>query len=302
MTKKVLVIGSGPAGLAAVHICAIFGVRPTIISQGRKSQLFGCQYLHEPVPGIGGMVEIDILDKHWVPTGATYIADVGSQVVEYNLEGTPEGYSAKVYGDSWNGSVSPDTLEMSHIAWDIRNTYDILWARYAQLIKPITITNYDHLASQVNLDDYALIISTAPRTLWRQDGDTFASAKAWAVGDAPGIQEVPFKPEQDGVIICDGTNDVSWTRMSRVFDHATIEWPGHIKRPPVSGISELIKPLELHLSPAGRQHPVNMEVDNSVGSGRWLHVGRYGEWKKGVLVSDVYPRVQQALKTQGIIK
>src|SRR4051794_14558085 len=110
---RIAVLGCGPAGLMAAHAAKVCGADVDIFSRKRKSELFGCQYLHAPIPGM---------------------TDVAPVTVRYMLNGDIEGYRRKVYGDTWDGEVSPEDLLGNHDAWDIRRTYDNLWAKYGGYI------------------------------------------------------------------------------------------------------------------------------------------------------------------------
>lgn len=253
----VAILGCGPAALLAAHACQINQCHFAIFSKKRKSQLFGSQYLHEPISGVTRLPER----------------------VSYTLNGTPEEYRRKVYGDNWDGAVSPEDLEEDHWAWDIRDAYENLWSRYSNRIVPAVFKNYALTIRDYRLNSYDLVISTVPRNIWRQTGDQFVSTKIWAIGDAPELGvTVPFHLAQDNTIICDGTKDVGWYRLSKVFGHSTIEWPGGAK-PPVSDVTQVIKPLECKAA---------SQPDN------WLFVGRYGKWEKGVLTTDAFNDVLKA--------
>lgn len=250
---RVAILGCGPAGLLAAHACHINGVHFDIYSKMRKSTLFGAQYLHQGIDGITG----DPVE------------------VEYILNGDPVDYREKVYGLKWDGEVSPETLTTNHMAWDIRAAYDKLWHRYQDRIHDCVISpdfqEWDGLA------EYDKVISTIPRTVWREGSDQFEFSTVWAVGDAPELGvTAPFGPAQDNVVLCDGTRDVSWYRLSKIYGHTTIEWPEG-RRPPVEGIAAVFKPLTT--THAGREG--------------WAYLGRYGKWEKGVLSTDAF---NEALK------
>ena len=93
--KKVYVLGAGPAGLLAARAALEMRYETGIYSapdkygMPKKSELFGCQYLHAYIPGVGLMRD-------------------GYRNVSYQLKGTVDGYRTKVYGDGWSGKVSPD--------------------------------------------------------------------------------------------------------------------------------------------------------------------------------------------------
>ncbi|WQY91177.1 oxidoreductase [Mycobacterium phage Benzema] len=261
--KSVAILGCGPSGLLVAHAAAMLGWDFRIYSKKRKSFLFGSQYLHEAIPGM---------------------TDPVAAIVAYNLVGTPEGYRQKVYGAGYDGSVSPEDLEHDHYAWNIRTTYDKLWNAYHDEIVDVVIDKRWESAEffRNGSTDFRpdLIISTVPRKIWANPGDVFASQKVWAIGDAPELgQTVPFEPKQDNTIICDGTADVGWYRLSKVFGYTTIEWP-HDRKPPIPNMAEVEKPL----------------WHNSSGASDFIHIGRYGAWEKGVLTTDAF---HQAMKYLG---
>lgn len=107
--NKALILGCGPAGLMAAHAAALRNYDVVIVSKKRKSEMFGCQYLHQPIPLVSKGDPVD---------------------VEYRLQGSIKDYRTKVYGDRPNVAVSPETLETDHKAWNIREAYDSLWAMY----------------------------------------------------------------------------------------------------------------------------------------------------------------------------
>lgn len=249
--KSCAILGCGPSGLLVAHAALMSGWDMRIYSKKRKSRLFGSQYLHEPIPGM----------THEPAT-----------IVQYVLEGTPEEYRHKVYGEAWDGTVSPEDLTENHYAWDIRATYDRLYSAYEDDIVEHELRNQNTYYTW----GADLVISTVPRKLWAQPGDVFLSTTVWAIGDAPELGvETPFRPA-DNTVICDGTKDVGWYRASCVFGHCTIEWPEN-NRPPLDGIALVEKPLS----------------HNSTAASDFIHLGRYGAWEKGVLTTDVF---NQALK------
>lgn len=279
---KVAILGCGPTGLASAHACAMSGVDFHIFSKKRKSFLFGSQYLHERIPGISDQA-------------------IGTPI-KYVTVGSPEEYRFKVHGAAWDGVVSPDDFQPHDKGWDIRQAYDALWRNYGREVQDYNIpkppigsqtsvghVNYDHALAELQLNMYDLVISTVPRTFWALRGDKFVSSKGWAIGDAPEHGKfAPFTTEMDNMIVCNGSEGVAWTRLSRVFDYTTIEWPEG-KRPPLEEVSEIIKPLRFEAGPL--RAPEN-----------WMFVGRYGKWNKGELVTDAYNEVLYTLATHEMKK
>lgn len=293
---RVAILGCGPTGLLAAHACNMSDVQFDIYSTKRKSELYGSQYLHEPIPGLE-------------------FACGPETPVKYVVLGTPEEYRRKTHGKWWDGQAAPEEFEPDHVAWDIRQVYNALWNLYWRKINDFSIPTPEqqwnqfaefgepsdppypdeYVMEEINGQFYDLIISTVPRNIWRREGDEFIFSEGWALGDAPErgilvediLDQISGEKEYlpDNTIICDGTAEVPWTRLSRVHGYTTVEWPHHIPQPHPKA-SMVVKPLSY--TPGTRQQPVP--------SDSWLHVGRYGEWKKGVVVTDAYHQVEKALK------
>lgn len=292
---KVAILGCGPTGLIAAHAVYCRGIAPYIFSKKRKSQLFGSQYLHNPIP-------------HLVKE------DEGEQVKYVNI-GTPEEYRRKTHGTAWDGLWAPEEFKTEHMAWDIRAAYDRLWRRYSPLITDYQIVTrsngagvdyskrhpYKYLLDDVKISQYDLVISSVPRRIWEVEGEIFICSEGWALGDAPESGKfVPFAID-DMNIICDGSDKTSYNRLSCVFGYKTVEWPkgypqkrdrhGHIGPHPAA--SKFVKPLKYVPGPGnGRSNPVNQE--------NWLHIGRFGRWLKGIVVTDAWDDVNNRLDHMGL--
>lgn len=279
------ILGCGPAGLLAAHACKMNYVDFDIFSKARKSHLFGSQYLHEPIPGL------------------TEEGDMGVPV-KYIVEGTPEQYRRKTHGKWWGGRIDPEEFQTDHTAWNIRQHYDLLWNMYGGLVDDYEIpTDYGPTAGnsihrrvsmELSLDRYDLVISTVPRTIWAIEGEEYIYSEGWALGDAPERGQVveDMVPEVrgewgyigDNQIVCDGTDTVSWTRLSRVFGYTTVEWPHHAPQPHPSAVM-VRKPLGYTPAP-GKINPTS----------EWLHVGRYGKFERGIVVSDAFRDVVKRIQ------
>lgn len=259
--KKVLVLGCGPAGLLAAHAASeVFRLDVRIISTKRKSQLFGCQYLHSEIPGLFGLVKQD---------------------VTYRVRGESEDYGRKVYGNrTLPVPLSPQLFAGVRPAWDIRAAYDQLWERYEYLVD-----DYELSPTDINpmMDHYGadLVVSTIPLPAICQRGDehAFDYVKCWAMGDAPELgQTVPI-PTEPFTVVCDGTLDVSWYRTANVFGYSTVEWPGERRKPPIEGVVPFLKPLTS-----------TCDCLPDV-----LRAGRMGQWQKGILSHHVYAAVTERI-------
>jgi hypothetical protein len=263
------VLGSGPAGLIAAHAAVTAGHSVVILSNNQFREPQGCQYLHEPIPGV----------------------DCGKgKNLLYSLQGTEAGYRSKVYGESFGRiPVSPHEQAGPQTVWDLRLAYANLCKKYWSLIVEATVTpewldEATGIAGQDRIDWKILSTIPAP-TLCRRISigsmdaggalHVFHYVKGWAVGgtNLP-IQANPF------TVVCDGTKDVGYSRISNVFGYQTIEYPWRDgRKPPLEGISEITKPIT-----------TNCDCRPNI-----VRLGRYGKWHKGSLAHTVYAETMEAL-------
>lgn len=262
--KRVYVLGAGPAGLLAAHAAQIQGyevivfTHPDADGTPRKSELLGCQYLHEPIHGITGRGE------------RTY--------VDYRLVGgTADSYRRKVYGAGYTGSASIDEYGPAepHPAWDLRAAYDKLWDKWLPMMVPAMLN--DSSAEAFVRDKKAFTVSSVPAPVLCRSPEEhkFPTQDVWALGE----WGLPYYAPAD-TVECNGADAPRWYRAATVFGHSTIEWPAGAK-PPISDIKAVSKPL-------------STDCDCHLSS-RWLRVGRFGRWTKGVLVHTAYFDTLEAL-------
>jgi hypothetical protein len=247
---SVCVIGSGPSGLLAAWAAELSGAVDVlaVISPGRRaSRIGGAMYLHRQIPGM----------------------DNTPDMVTYKLLGTPEGYRERVYGEAFPSvQVSPESLEGTHIAYDMRAAYGRLWARYYELL------NDDRVGAgklEAMLPSFDLIVLAAPLPAFcrRPEAHAFRTQQVWGMEKA--IIEVP--PQ---TVVCNGSEDYSWYRVANLFGSRTTEWP-YRTRPPFP-VDEI-------------QKPIYTTCDCWQETGKVLRVGRYGTWTKGVLAHQAYEAV-----------
>ncbi len=256
---KVAVLGCGPAGLIAAYGAREAGASVRLISGSRTpSDLYGCQYLHEPIPGITKADPVEM---------------------RYKLVGTAEGYRRKVYGEGADiVAVSPNTLEENHLAWDLRWTYRQLWERLAceEEVETVHLSRKSarRIAEHLAREEYQVVCTIPRYAVCQHDRHVFLRALVYARGDAPALARYA-SPEDDvepNTVVCNGDQDVAWYRTSNVFGHSTVEWSlaGIMFRPP--GASLVHKPV----------------ATNCNCFPHWRFAGRYGTWTKGVLSHEAF--------------
>ena len=253
--SRVVILGCGPAGLAAAQAVVSSGHEAVIISNtDQPSKQFGCQYLHAPIPGYESVERVR---------------------VSYRLEGTPEQYRRKVYGSDWIGGVSPEDFIGEHDAWDIRKTYTAMWKTliFDNAVRLVVRRVVRGIIPSVYAMDPDLIVSTIPaQALCSNPLHEFYSHTIWANGSTTAISL------SENAVLCDGTPERSWYRISNVFGYRTTEWASqpHISRRTVPVVKPLWTTCDCH-----------PEV---------LRAGRYGAWEKKRLIHEVYPAMLEALR------
>jgi hypothetical protein len=269
--RRAAVLGCGPAGLFAAHALALEGWDFDVYSNRRKSHMYGAQYLHAPIPGL---------------------TQSGPEVIQYLLEGTAEDYRNKVYGATRVDSVSVEDLSVKHEAWDIREAYDKAWDLYKDQVKQFRVS-YESLLGVDNpphrdesiFDAYPLVISSVPaRVLCGFRHHQFQSKQVWALGDAPDRGQRLSHAIDPNTVICNGTRDIGWYRLSNIFGHKTVEYPEGTK-PPLPGVASVEKPIRHQCTCFERWER----------SGQLLRVGRYGRWEKGELSHQAFHRTREAM-------
>jgi hypothetical protein len=264
--KTVAVLGSGPSGLVAAYAADLLGWKPTIITDSpRPSGMFGAQYLHEPIPNLTLAPPVRI---------------------KYQLRGTAEQYRRRVYGERSMVTVSPEDLAEEHDAWDLRRMYQALWPAYegGLLIGKVLPGDVEDIKKA-----YDAVVSTVPADalcLAPDMGHFFTATEIWAAGDAPEIGiKLPYECP-DNTVICNGEDQPAWYRMARIYGRLSIEWPGTLlMRPPIPSLARVRKPISTNC---------DCHLD-----AKFIRSGRYGEWRKGVLVHNAFNTAYNFLSDQG---
>lgn len=193
--------------------------------------------------------------------------------VLFTKTGTRDGYARKLYGSS-RIPVSWDLWEdaTSRPAWSMQKSYDMLWRMYARGIRHFSVSSPDDLrrAEQAGADLY---ISSLPAHAMCENLDHwFESVSMYIINKFIDV-EVP-----ENTIIYNGNERVPWHRASNLFGHKSMEFA---RRPDNMGVLSGQKPT----------------AHNCDCNPHWMRVGRFGQWKRGVLVHHAYNEVQNALQS-----
>lgn len=269
--KPVAVLGIGPAGLMAAHAVAVSG-KPVALfgapddnGNPKKSKLGGAQFLHAGIPYINS----DIPDTH----------------VTFRVVGTQDIYRRKVYGDDgadiskipfvsfenvYDGMVQP--------AWNLQRTYDALWDTLSAERANVEHVDVDWVQKMLDADEFQAIVSSIPLPSicrshhgYGNEIHNFFSQRIW-IKDECIMEALP-----DETIMYDGTLEHSWYRCNRMFNFGGTEWSQDRPKPPYKDLVTATKPLW---------------TGCNCWEGSVIRVGRFGEWKKGVLTHDAYTKAR----------
>ena len=174
--------------------------------------------------------------------------------------GTAQGYRDKIYGDDLSPEeVSWHTMPDSQPAWDLRRTYRWLWDRLEHLIVDTPVHEGLLFGATQRCDE---VISSVP-------AHTICSAPnshsfhSYQIGVTP-VETV----NDDNFVVYNGDPAEPWYRWSQVFGYGQVEW-GYGQAP--DDAVSVTKPYD---TDCYCWHNI-------------ARVGRYGRWRKGVLVDHV---------------
>jgi hypothetical protein len=254
MSNGIAVIGCGPAGLLAAHAASQNGRAVTIYARAKeKSVISGAQHLHEAIPDL---------------TSASPDFDLA-----YIKIGERRGYAEKVYGNP-DAPCSWDAFPTGVLgAWSLQAAYDSLWEMYSDRIGVLDVEP-EYLPGLLNT--YDLTISTASRpSLCKDRKHDFKSASV-RITDEPMARElIEYLPDSEHVIVYNGDSRYPYYRTSVINGIASTEYPTSIG---------------LVASEVGRlgYKPISNNCDCWSREKRFIGIGRFGAWRKGVLVHHAY--------------
>jgi hypothetical protein len=193
--------------------------------------------------------------------------------VLFTKVGYKEVYAEKVYGNL-HAPVSWDLWEdaTSRPAWSMRYVYQKLWNMYEKGIVHTVIHgwNFPMIEAKEKADIY--ITSLPAKDMCVSAIHSFQSVDMYIKLDVSPPVDVP-----ENTIIYNGLPHPPWSRASNLFGHLSSEYSYD---PGGQGIVAGIKPISNNCN----CHP------------NWMRVGRFGQWKRGVLVHHAFKEVQDALQ------
>lgn len=246
------IFGCGPAGLFAARAAESLGHEVVIISKRQKSNIYGAQYLHKPIPGF----------SHPKPTGT---------VQTYRL-GTAAGYAQRVYND---GKLRTSWLRVPDGPvgiWDLRATYDQAWEHYQSRIV------HEYLSAE-SVAQYAAtfdkLISAVPRwALCKEPGEHYFNSVPIMVTrrmEYTGLRTF-FGPETNGVVY-NGTTYGHWYRTAHIFGHSS---------------TEAVSSPEFLRDNVDAEPGFKIIGTNCTCHPDLIRVGRLGKWERGILTHHAF--------------
>lgn len=255
MNRSLAILGCGPAGLLTAHAAFLAGDQPYIFSDRIKPSVIS-----------GAQYLHDPIDD--------ITSDDPDGILRYIKLGDMPGYADKVYGNteapcSWNKFPEGELP-----AWSMEVMYERLWSRYASMVVE------QHIDAEVLMGmvpQFNMVISAIPLTaLCHRPHHNFHSTRILIEDGCPALVG-----NEDNIIVYSGDPVHRWYRTSRIFGHESTEYAGWaIPNPGESGVYRTgIKPTWTTCNCWQDVH----------------RVGRFGQWKKGVLVHHAFNEAQQLL-------
>jgi hypothetical protein len=215
---KVIVVGCGPAGLAAAHAAVGLGAEVRILAPKRKTPQEGPLLIQRPIPGIN--------TDH--PNGTIHQRVIDGSILDYRY---------RLYGDV-NIGISGDILKTEYHAWNHRETYNKLWVLYHDLIEEINrdgmLTSWDIICLGPGQACDVMVNTASANSFCVLPGHTFIG-KQVAITPGHGYPDQP-----DNTIIFNGGSRYPWARSSKIFGVSVTEWALD-KAPP--GARRITKPI-----------------------------------------------------------
>jgi hypothetical protein len=185
-------------------------------------------------------------------------------MIRFIKKGTAAGYALKVYGNRYHPSSWDKFEEGEQPAWNLTPVYDELWRRYSETIIPMDV---DSVMAAEFLDEFGAVVSSIPASSICEDpSHAFPFRTVWIT------DHFTFHDDRDPLMVYDGQvgGPGGRFRSSRVFGKCSTEYAS-----PVVGARQGIKVL-----------PATCYCHPEI-----VRVGRWGEWKPGVLTHHAFEKV-----------
>jgi hypothetical protein len=249
MTASVIVIGCGPAGLAAAHAAAGHGATVRIYAPRAKTPQRGPLLIQRPIPGIN--------TDH--PDGTIHQLVIGGGILDYRY---------KLYGDI-NIGINGNILQPFYHAWRHAETYDRLWSMYSGQIIDRVITPEE--MSDIHLEADLVVTTASMKDMcYRNHVGGRGPEHVFEQAPVRVSTQASYPSQPDNTIVFNAKPDIPWVRSSRIFGNEVTEWVPR-SSPPVSS-RIIFKPI----STTCDCYPLV------------LRTGRFGAWRNETWVDTAY--------------
>lgn len=263
--SKVAILGAGPTGLMAAWAVLRNGHEPVIYSRDiQPPSVNEDMFLYRSLPG--------------VPDGAPFRLEIFQF-------GNRDGYARKVYGGtdvetSWE-QLGPNP---SVIAWWLKPTYEMLWEYFRGDLIPLD-ANYH--AAKLLTHEHPLVISTLPApAICGNPRHLFVDIQTWLARYKDPDWDQWRSPNQ---MIYNGDEESQWFRFTslngwRTWEYAVV--------PPASEVSD-----DTPIFPGKKFLSNTCDCLPNV-----FRVGRYAQWRRGVLNHHAFEQATSILASYGLGK
>jgi|SRR5579859_15174 len=199
---KVIVVGCGPAGLAAAHAAVGLGADVEILAPAVKTEQRGPLLMQRPIPGIN--------TDH--PDGTIHQIVIGGSILDYRY---------KLYADV-NIGINGDILQPYYHAWRHGETYDRLWDLYSELITPHVVKPRELFRLHEQAD---LVVSTAnAQNMCFAGRILLGEPHSFTSKEVAVTPSTSYPDQPPDTIIFNADPDAPWVRSSLVFGVPVTEW------------------------------------------------------------------------------
>lgn len=259
----VIVIGCGPAGLAAAHAAVGLGCTVQIIGPKRQTPQHGPVFLQRPIPGIS--------NDH--PEGYIKQLVVGGSIIDYRL---------KLYGDV-NISITSDGILRDGIhTWSVQKAYSMLWVLYSDLIHSEFLR-----PEEVDSLKADLIVNTAPLPNLclnpRGIDHRVHTGHEFTRVDVALYFEASYPNQPDNTIIYNAYDEPRWVRSSSVFGNEVTEYNPRDLHYDTDEFKDPDRIIQKPLSTNCDCHP------------NVLRCGRFGAWNNMAWIDSAYYDTRTAI-------
>ena len=258
---QVIVIGCGPAGLAAAHAAVGLGASVRIIAPKKRTPQHGPVFLQRPIPGIN--------TEH--PNGYIKQIVVGGSILDYRL---------KLYGDV-NISITSDGILRDGIhTWSVQTAYVNMWEMYSGLIEDRALA--PHHVAHLEAD---LVVNTAPLPSLCLEQHKQARFRHEFLSVPVALYfETSYLNQPENTIIYNAYDTPKWVRSSNVFGNEVTEYkPEDVPVGPGGFVEEPDRIIQKPLSTNCDCHP------------HVLRCGRFGEWNNMAWIDSAYYKTRTAI-------